>query len=531
MRGMSRKFILGLVLFLSMVLIAACGGGGGEDEASSTESEGQTEEEKEESTEVESDLPQEVRVAVTTEALGLSPTETWDGASATVLIQLYETLVARDPESGEIVPFLAESFETVDDTTWIFNLREGINFHDGTPFNAEAVKYTFEKLVDPETAAPAAHILSFMKEIEVEDEYTIKLTTHEPSPNVLPMLASESAAIISPEADQSQNLMQEPVGTGPFKFVEWIQGDRIVLEKNEDYWGDVTAIESLTFITVPDSNTAVSMLEAKEIDLYDLAEPALVPRVEAMIDVDTILQPGSPAYYFSFNTQKEPMNEVEFRKAVAMAIDVDSFIDTLDGTGFKSPGMFGPAVLDYDEVSEGWGYDYDPDAARQIVEENGYGDYELTIFSTDQGGYKRQAEVAHANLTEIGLNVTMEQMEWGTLLERTTDGDHDMFVLGSSNSMTGLETMYGYFHTDSIGANNRTQHSNEEFDKLVDEARRTVDDEARQALINEAHEMLVEEVFMVNMYHSVNMLAHDKTLHDVTLLPTGRFLLKDAYRK
>src|SRR5690625_684212 len=252
MRGMSRQFILGLVLLLAMVLVAACGGGG-DDDATDTQGEGQTEE-KDGSKDIDSDLPQEVRVAVTTEALGLSPTETWDGASATVLIQLYETLVARDPESGEIVPFLAESFETVDDTTWIFNLREGINFHDGTPFNAEAVKYTFEKLEDPETAAPAAHILSFMKEIEVEDEYTIKLTTHEPSPNVLPMLASESAAIISPEADQSQNLMQEPVGTGPFKFVEWIQGDRIVLEKNEDYWGDVTAIESLTFITVPDSN-------------------------------------------------------------------------------------------------------------------------------------------------------------------------------------------------------------------------------------------------------------------------------------
>jgi len=517
-----RKTLITLCFVFLILLIVGCGGGETETEGGSDSSE---------NGKATSDVAQEVRVAVTTEAIGLSPTETWDGASATVLNQMYETLVQRDPESGDIVPLLAESYETLDDTTWIFNLKEDVTFHDGTPFNADAVKYTFEKLVDPETAAPAAHIMAFMKDIEVEDEFTVKMTTHEPSPNVLPVLASESAAIISPEADQNQNLMQEAVGTGPFKFVSWTQGDRIEMEKNEDYWGEVPTIEKLTFITVPDSNTAVSMLEAEEVDLYDLAEPALVPRVEAMDGIEMLQEPGSPGYYFSFNTQKEPMNELEFRQAVAMAIDVDSFIDTLDGTGFKFPGMFGPAVLDYDESIEGLGYEYDPEAARKIVEENGYGDYELTIFSTDQGGYKRQAEVAHADLTDIGLNVKMEQMEWGTLLERTADGDHDLFVLGSSNSMTGLETMYGYFHTDSVGANNRTQHSNEEFDKIVDEARITIDDEKRQELINEAHEMLINEVFMVNMYHGVNTLAHSSDLHDIIPLPTGRFLLKDAYRQ
>src|SRR5699024_1666950 len=153
-------------------------------------------------------------------------------------------------DTGEIVPLLAESYETPDDTTWVFNLKEGIEFHDGTPFNAEAVKYTFEKLVDPETAAPAAHLLAFMESVEVIDDYTVQLNTTEPSPNTLPVLASEALSIISPEADQNQNLMQEPVGTGPFVFESWTQGDRIIMNKNENYWGEPETLEKLTYIIV-----------------------------------------------------------------------------------------------------------------------------------------------------------------------------------------------------------------------------------------------------------------------------------------
>src|SRR5690625_3225702 len=237
------------------------------------------------------------------------------------------------------------------------------------------------------------------------------------------------------------------------------------------------------------------MLEAGEVDIISGTDPALLPRIEAMDGVELTQKEGTPVYFFSFNMTKEPMNEVEFRKAVAMGINIDSFIDTLKGTGFKSAGLFGPAVLGYDESIEDLGYDYDPDAAREIVEKNGYGDYELTIYSTDDGGYKRMAEIAQAELTEIGLNVKMEMMEWGTLLESTANGDHDMFVLGSSNSMVGLETLYGYFHSDSVGANNRSQNSNADFDEIVSKARNTIDDDERQQLINEAHEMVVEDVF------------------------------------
>src|SRR5690625_253296 len=271
MKAFRKNLLFMFSIILVSILVVGCGGG---EEGSSTESKTDTGEK------TATDVEQEVKFGTITEALGLSPSESWDGASAIVIKQMYETLIERDPETGEIIPLLATSYETPDDTTWIFNLREGVEFHDGSPFNAEAVKYSFEKLVDPETAAPAAHLLEFMDKIEVVDEYTVKLTTNTPSPNTLPILATESTSIISPEADQNQNLMQEPIGTGPFKFESWTQGDRIIMVKNDEYWGEPATIEKLTYITVPDPSTAVSMLEAGEVDIISGTDPALLPRIE-----------------------------------------------------------------------------------------------------------------------------------------------------------------------------------------------------------------------------------------------------------
>lgn len=523
---MKKMFKGSIFILLFIVFLAACN-----DESSSQEAEETETGDQEEVSGDRSDVVQEMSFATASDPVGLSPTETWDTISDIPINQMYERLFERDPETGEIVPQLATSYENPDDTTFIISLQEGIEFHDGTPFNAEAVKYTFEKLVDPEVGAPGAHIMSFMESIEVIDDYTVELKTFEPNPNVLPVLTNRTTAIISPEADQNQDLMQVPVGTGPFKFESWTQGDRVVMTKNENYWGEEPQLEKLTFITVPDTSTAISMLEAGEVQLVDGIEAESIPRLEAMEGIELMQTEGSAVYFFSFNMEKEPMNELEFRQAVAMALDIDGYISQLGGVGFRSNSLFGPAVFDYDDSVEDFAHEYDPESAREIIEANGYDEYELTIYTSDRGTYRRMAETSQAQLSEVGLNVSIEMMEWGTMLDVTAEGDHDMFALGSSNSMTGLETLYGYFHSDSVGANNRTQHSDPSFDEMIDEARVTLDDDQRQALINEAHERVVEEAFMVPMHHAVNTLAHHQSLEGVVLPPEIVFSLKEAYRK
>lgn len=474
---------------------------------------------------------QEIVVALTSDPIGLSPIETWDSVSDQPITQMYERLVIKDLETGEIVPQLAISWDNVDDTTWEFDLRDDVVFHDGTKFNAEAVEYTFKKFIDPETAAPGAHIMSFVENVEAVDEYRVRITTKGPNPNVLTVLTNRTAAIISPTADQNQNLMQNPVGTGPFKFESWVQGDKLTIVKNEDYWDEVPQLDRVTFLTVPDESTAISMLQTGEVQMVNGISSENISRVEGMDNVELLETEGTGVYFLSFNMEKEPMNELEFRQAVAHAIDVDSYLGLLNGLGFKSYSLFGPKVAGYDPFIEEFGYKYDPEKAKSLVEDNGYDQVEVTLYTTSRPIYSTMADVVEAQLSEVGLNVKIELMEWGTLLDTTAQGEHDMYTLSSTNTMNGLETLYGYFHSDSVGANNRAQYSNKKYDEIVDAARSELDDKKNQQLVNEAHQMLIEEAVLVPMHHSVLTIAHDASLQGVILPPEAIFELKEAYRK
>lgn len=204
---------------------------------------------------------QEITYATTSKVVGLSPILTNDSVSSSVIEQIYETLFVRDIKTGKIVPQLAESYENPDKNTWKIKLKKNIKFQDGTPFNAEAVKYTFDKLKDPKTAAPRASLLEPVKSIEAPDDYTVILKTDKPYGPMLAALTHSNATIVSPTADKKQDLMTKPVGTGPFKFSKKENGEDIVLVKNEKYWKRPAKLDQVTFKVVPEITTAVSMLQ------------------------------------------------------------------------------------------------------------------------------------------------------------------------------------------------------------------------------------------------------------------------------
>ncbi|HEX6922202.1 MAG TPA: ABC transporter substrate-binding protein, partial [Bacillales bacterium] len=199
--------IAAIFLTISMVL-AGCGGSESGGSASKGTSGGES----------GGDSPQTLTIATTSKVVGLSPIKTNDSVSSAVIGQIYETLFTRDPETMEIKPLLAKSYETPDNKTWIIHLKKDIKFQDGTPFNAKAVKYTFDKFMDPETAAPRASLLEPVKSVKVKDEYTVVIKTKFPYGPMLAALSHTNASIVSPSADKKQDLMQKPVGTGPFKL-------------------------------------------------------------------------------------------------------------------------------------------------------------------------------------------------------------------------------------------------------------------------------------------------------------------------
>lgn len=479
-----------------------------------------------------SNANQELTYATTSDVVGLSPIDTNDSVSAAMIEQIYGTLFKRDPETMEIKPHLAESYENPDDLTWEIKLKEGIEFHDGTPFNAEAVKYTFEEFMDEERAAPRASLLAPIDTVEVKDEHTVVIKTKEPYGPLLAALSHTNASIVSPTADKEGELNNNPVGTGPFVFEEWSKGDKVVLSRNENYWKDPAELEKVTMKVVPEYATAVSMLETGEVQFLDAIPPEQLPRIESLNNVEIQKKEGTQVYYLGFNMDKEPYNDKNFRKAVSHAVDREAYVNQLNGLGIKNNSIIGPQVFGYDEAASEEGYSYDPEKAKQIIEENGFEGQTISMLVANRESYMKMAEIVQSQLTEVGFDVSVETMEWGTFLDATTAGEFQMTFMGWSNSTAdGSELLYPNLHSDNIGSSNRMSYDNSEFDKLVDQSRTTVDQEKRKEYLDKANVMAINDGVWVPMHHGVVTAAYDESVEGLTVDPTGQWSLYGVSRK
>jgi peptide/nickel transport system substrate-binding protein len=478
------------------------------------------------------EVPQEITYATTSKVVGLSPIMTNDSVSSAVNEQIYETLFVRDTENGEVKGLLAEKAENPDPNTWIITLKKDIKFHDGTDFNAEAVKYTFDKIKDPKTAAPRASLLEPIKSIEVQDENTVVLKTEKPYGPMLAALTHSNAAIVSPTADQKQDLMTQPVGTGPFKFKAKENGEDIVLEANQDYWQGAPKLQKVTYKVVPEASTAISMLQTGKVSFVDNISAELLPRVEKLKNVEIDKKNGTPVYYLAFNMQKEPMTNPEFRKAVAAAIDREGYVDKLRGLGVKSGSFIGPEVFGYDKSIEDKAPKYNPEEAKKIVTENGFDKQEIKLLVANTPNYMNMAEVFQAQLAEAGLNVKIETLEWGTYLDVSKQGKFDLTIAGWSNvTGDGSELLFPRLHSQNAGETNVGSYSNPELDKLIEASRATVDQEERKELLNQANELILTELPVVPIYHGVATIVRDQSVNGINLEPTSQWSLYNTERK
>lgn len=510
------KKLYGL-LFLGVIILVmtACGG-----------------DEKGNSNKGNSGEDDELVYATTSDAPGLSPIDTNDSVSADVTEQVFETLFVQDPETMEPEPLLAESYETPDDLTWEINLREDIEFQDGTDFDAEAVKYSFEELKDPDRAAPRASLLDPITDIEVKDEYTVVLKTDEPYGPMLAALSHPNAAIVSPEADEEGDIDKEPVGTGPYEFEEWEEGDHITLTKNEDYWQDTSEIDEVTFKIVPEESTALSMLEAGEVDFLKDVSSDLISRAESMDGVELQEETGTRVSFLGFNVEKEPYSDPDFREAVAHAVNQEEYVDQVEGTATRNDSIMGPEIFGYNEDDQDATYSYDPEKAEKMLEENGYDGEEITMLAADRENYVKMAEIVQAQLEEVGLNVEIEKIEWASFLDTAREGNYEMTFLGWENSTAdGSELFYPNLHSDNIDASNYSRYDDEEFDEIVEESRNTIDEDERKEKLSEANTMAIEDAPWVVMAHENVNIAHDDSIEEFELSPTAEWRAYKVTRK
>lgn len=523
------------VFFISLfLLLAAC---------STKEENGVVEEEgaeKEETTE-EVAGGNDLIIASHSEAVLLDPHMSTDVPSANVAYNIFEQLVKFN-ENMELVGSLAEDWQLIDDTTWEFKLREGVTFHDGSDLTAEVVKANFDRILDPKVASPRAFLFEMVNNVEVIDEYTVRFHLDYPFAPFPAHLTHNGGAIISKAAIEKDYEAMEngekagtyinanPIGTGYFKLEEWVSGDYIKLARNDNYWGDKAKLDSVTFKVVNEPLTRIAELERGHSHIIEPLNPSDMKRVEDLDNAFVHRQSSTAIAYIGFNMEKEPFNDVRVRQAISHAIDKSQIIDGIyEGTGVPAVGPIAPDVWGYNSDVEP--LDYDLERAKQLLAEAGYADgFSTTIWTNDNPDRMKITEYVQSALSELNIDVNIEVMEWGTYLDETAAGNHEMFILGWSTSTGDADyATYPLFHSSNVGdPGNRTFTMDDELDQLLEAARVEKDENTRLDLYRQVQERLVELAPMLYLLHTDYITGVSNHVEGFAVTPAGMFLLQDV---
>jgi len=296
-----------------------------------------------------------ITYGVGVDATTLDPQMVDNVPTANAVMHIHETLTTWDKDMN-IVGKLAEKWEVAPDgKTWTFHLRKGIKFHDGADFNADAVKKSFERILDPATGSPRRSILSMIVEMNILDPYTIQLVTAEPFGPFLSQLATYNASILSPKAIDTygKDYGTHPAGTGPFVLKEWLPGEQIVFQRNEDYWGDKPKTKNLVFKVIPEMTTRVMALQTGEVDIISNVPPFMVEQLKKSKNVELIVAEGFRTIYIGMNMKRPPFSDVRVRQALYHAIDRDTIVNNiLNGLAIKAVGLESTSIPVQQKISK-----------------------------------------------------------------------------------------------------------------------------------------------------------------------------------
>ncbi|MCL0061436.1 ABC transporter substrate-binding protein [Thermodesulfovibrionales bacterium] len=437
------------------------------------------------------------------------------------LTRLFEMLVTTGFEA-EIIPQLATSWEISDDgLTWTFYLREGVKFHDGTPFNAEAAKFSLEMHNErrPGHLGPIASI-------EAVDEYILQITHTEPFAPLLHQLRWPLFSMASPAAFDEEGNIVNPIGTGPFKEEEWIPGERLVLVRNEDYWGGMPKLERIILKHIPDDTTRVMALEAGEIDMIiDVGgvPPEHAKALENNPEIEIITKPITTVRYLIFNNQKPPFDDVRIRQAIQYAIDQKSIIQfALEGFGVPTGSVVAPSVVDWHNRNTMVEHDFE--MAKQLLNEAGWADtdgdnaldkngkeFRVSLIISPRWPAPTVAEIIQGQLHELGLIVEIQVLERGVWRDAIRAGEHDMTIhalsfIGPHNAL------YRSFHSEGdLNLGRGIFYSNSRVDELTELGKVTMARGERQKIYMEVQEIVAEEVPVVPIFAEVmiNAVRHN----------------------
>jgi peptide/nickel transport system substrate-binding protein len=456
--------------------------------------------------------PDVLSVGQVAEPLSLDPHRVTATNDFRILVNLYDGLVRFRDGTLEVEPALAESWEISDDgTVYTFRLRRGVTFHDGTPFNAQAVKFTFDRLLDEghpyhhTGPFPLAFFFRAIAETEAVDDHTVRFHLDEPYAPLLSNLAYPTGLIVSPAAVRrhGEAFGRNPVGTGPFRFAVWEANRQVAVERNADYWDGAPPLRGVVFRPITDNNARVNEMLSGGIDLMVEVPPQMVPVFEETPGFVVHERSGPHVWFLILNMAEPPFDSRAMRRAVNLAIDKQALVDrVLQGTATVADSPIPPAFAwAYNEALEP--YPYDPERARALIEEAGYGDGVAVTFLVTQGGSGMLDPVAmgtaiQADLAAVGIRADIQTYEWNTYLGIVNRGLEGVAHIAEMAWMTNdpdtlpfLTLRTGAFPEE--GGFNSGYYSNPEVDALLEQARRTTDRAERARLYRRVQAIVHED--------------------------------------
>ncbi|AUS07887.1 ABC transporter substrate-binding protein [Laceyella sacchari] len=484
----------------------------------------------------------------------LDPSLVTDGESTKVTDQIFDNLVEYADGSTDVVPSLAESWEASEDAkVWTFKLRKDVKFHDGTPFNAEAVVFNFERWADknhPQHKGGDFPYYAYMfggykgdpghkiKSVTAVDEFTVKFELTSPQAPFLQNLAMSAFGIASPTAVKKDPIAftRNPVGTGPFKLKEWKKNDTITLVKNGSFWrkGE-PKLDKVIFKVIPDNSARFTALKSGDVDIIDGLNPTDVAPAEKDSKLQVFKQVGMNVGYLAFNTEKKPFDNPKVRQAFNHAVNKEALIKN-----FYS-GLAKPAINPMPEFMLGYNkdvkdYEFNLDKAKQLLAEAGYADgMEVEFFAmTAPRPYmpdgKKIAEYIQADLAKIGVKAKIVTHDWQIYLDKTGKGEHQMALFGwngdNGDPDNFLYVLLDKDNTRMPDAANIALYKNDELHDLLIRAQELSDEKQRAELYMKAQEIIKRDAPWVPIAHATVPYAAKKEVIGFKTHPTTELSLE-----
>jgi peptide/nickel transport system substrate-binding protein len=454
----------------------------------------------------------------------LDPHKTSAYFSFEVLENVFDTLVEPDADL-EMKPALAESWQvSPDELTWTFRLRPGVRFHNGDPLTAEDVVFSYRRIIDEELTN--VDKFSAVADVSAPDPATVVIRLDRPTPNLLTNLGGfKGMAIVSRRSVESGEIATNPVGTGPFAFAGQRSGDSITLRANPDYWGGPPKVPGVTFRFISEPSTALSALQAGEVDWTDSIPTQRVSQLEGDDSLSLAVTPSNDYWYLALNNAKPPWNDVRVRQAIAYGIDRDAIV---------AATSYGTAALNQLAIPEGnpWftpydTYSYDIDRATSLLQEAGSQPQDLDMLVTSE--YPETvtaAQIIADNLAPLGITVNIRTVDFATWLDEQNNGNFDMLMMGWLGNIDPDDFYYAQHHTD--GTSNAQKFSDPEVDRLLDAGRVETDRDARADDYAKAATLIADNVSYIYLYNPSVIQAWTPALHGYEARRDGAIRFRTA---